>query len=317
MTEAAPAPDPRIIRDHLVRRALTAAGLSEAVTFGFIEEDTARAFAPDGEADALVAVANPLSAKFAMLRPSLLPGLVDAVAHNRRHGRRDVGLFEIGARFTAKDGETRGVGVAWTGSPAPEHWSGASREVDFFDVKGVIERVCALLDSSARLQPITVPFLVPGQAASVAAGETSLGVVGLVSPDIVESRGAPRQDRIFVAELNLDRLVAGRSDGGQGVRPLPRHPFVVRDLSILVVDTLPAEIIRGTIQAAAEQGSAPLVATTFFDRYRGAGVAPGTVSVSVRLTFQAPDRTLTDAEVQESFEGILAALVGEHGAVQR
>jgi phenylalanyl-tRNA synthetase beta chain len=162
-----------------------------------------------------------------------------------------------------------------------------------------------------------VPFLVPGQAASVAAGETSLGVVGLVSPGIVESRGAPRQDRIFVAELNLDRLVAVRSDGGQGVRPLPRHPFVVRDLSILVADTLPAEIIRGTIQAAAEQGSAPLVATTFFDRYTGAGVAPGTVSVSVRLTFQAPDRTLTDAEVQESFEGILAALVGEHGAVQR
>jgi phenylalanyl-tRNA synthetase beta chain len=317
MTQAAPAPDSRINRDHLVRRALTAAGLSEAVTFGFIEEDTARAFAPDGEADALVAVANPLSATFATLRPSLLPGLIDAVAHNRRHGRRDVGLFEIGARFTTKGGETRGVGVAWTGSPAPEHWSGASREVDFFDVKGVIERVCALFDSSARLQPITVPFLVPGQSASVAAGGTSLGVVGLVSPAIVESRGAPRQDRIFVAELNLDRLVAERSDGGQGVRPLPRHPFVVRDLSILVADTLPAEIIRGTIQAAAERGSAPLVATTFFDRYKGAGVATGTVSVSVRLTFQAPDRTLTDAEVQECFEGILAALTGEHGAVQR
>jgi phenylalanyl-tRNA synthetase beta chain len=98
---------------------------------------------------------------------------------------------------------------------------------------------------------------------------------------------------------------------------LPRHPFVQRDLSILVADTLPAEIIRGTIQAAAEAGPAPLVATAFFDRYTGTGVSPGAVSVSVRLTFQARDRTLTDAEVQESFEGILAALVGEHGAVQR
>jgi len=98
---------------------------------------------------------------------------------------------------------------------------------------------------------------------------------------------------------------------------LPRHPFILRDLSILVADTLPAEIIRGTIQAAAEAGPAPLVATAFFDRYTGTGVTPGAVSVSVRLTFQARDRTLTDAEVQESFEGILAALVGEHGAVQR
>jgi phenylalanyl-tRNA synthetase beta chain len=317
MRDTAPAPDPRIARDQLVRRGLTAAGLSEAVTFGFVEADAARAFAPAGEEDALVAVANPLSAKFAVLRPSLLPGLVDAVAHNRRHGRRDVGLFEIGARFTTTDGETRGVGVAWTGSPSPEHWSAASREVDFFDVKGVIERVCALLDSSVRLQPVTVPFLVPGQAASVLAGETWLGIVGLASPAIVESRGAPRQDRIYVAELNLDRLAAARSAGGQRVRALPRHPFVVRDLSILVADTLPAEIIRGTIQAAAEAGPAPLVATAFFDRYTGTGVAPGAVSVSVRLTFQAHDRTLTDAEVQESFEGILAALVGEHGAVQR
>jgi phenylalanyl-tRNA synthetase beta chain len=317
MRETAPTPDPRIARDQLVRRALTAAGLWEAVTFGFVEADAAQAFAPGGEADALVGVANPLSAKFAMLRPSLLPGLVDAVAHNRRHGRRDVGLFEIGARFTTNGGETRGVGIAWTGSPAPEHWSGASRELDFFDVKGVIEQVCALLDSTVRLQPITVPFLVPGQAASVLAGETTLGVAGLVSPAIVESRGAPRQDRIFVAELNLDWLAAARRDGDQRVRALPRHPFVVRDLSILVADTLPAEIIRGTIQAAAEAGPAPLVATAFFDRYTGTGVAPGAVSVSVRLTFQAPDRTLTDAEVQESFEGTLAALVGKHGAVQR
>jgi phenylalanyl-tRNA synthetase beta chain len=316
LRETAQAPDPRIARDQLVRRALTAAGLSEAVTFGFVEADAARPFAPGGE-DALVRVANPLSAKFALLRPSLLPGLVDAVAHNRRHGRRDVGLFEIGARFTTTDGETRGVGVAWTGSPAPEHWSVASREIDFFDVKGVIELVCALLDSSVRLQPITMPFLVPGQAARVLAGDTLLGMLGLVSPAIVESRGAPRQDRIFVAELNLDRLAATRSDGGHRVRALPRHPFVVRDLSILVSDTLPAEIIRGTIQAAAEAGPAPLVATTFFDRYTGAGVAPGAVSVSVRLTFQARDRTLTDAEVQESFERILAALVKEHGAVQR
>jgi phenylalanyl-tRNA synthetase beta chain len=318
MRETAPAPDPRIARDQLVRRALTAAGLSEAVTFGFVETDAAQAFAPGGDEGAPVGVANPLSAKFATLRPSLLPGLIDAVAHNRRHGRRDVGLFEIGARFTTKGGETRGVGVAWTGSPAPEHWSAASREVDFFDIKGVIEQVCALVDSSARLQPIaTVPFLVSGQAASVLAGETTLGVAGLLSPAIVESRGAPRQDRIFVAELNLDRLAAARRDGDQRVRALPRHPFVVRDLSILVADTLPAEIIRGTIQAAAEAGPAPLLATAFFDRYTGKGVAPGAVSVSVRLTFQAPDRTLTDAEVQESFEGILTALAAEHGAVQR
>src|SRR3954451_19890530 len=132
LTAPAPAPDPRIRRDQLVRRALTGAGFSEAVTFGFIEAKAAELFTPPGGDGAahgsavagdLVRVANPLSGKFDTLRPSLLPGLVDAVAHNRRHGRRDIRLFEIGTRF-APQGETRGVAIAWTGGGTVEHWSG-------------------------------------------------------------------------------------------------------------------------------------------------------------------------------------------------
>src|SRR5205823_11365022 len=105
------ASDPRIAADQLVRRILTALGFSEAVTFGFIESSAAAAF-PPRNGGARVSVANPLSAKFEVLRPSLLPGLIDAVAHNRRHGRRDVALFEIGARFDTATGETCAVAFA-------------------------------------------------------------------------------------------------------------------------------------------------------------------------------------------------------------
>ncbi len=323
---AAPPPDPRVARDELVRRTLTAAGLSEAVTFGFIEAKAARPFIAD--AGTLVGVANPLSGKFDTMRPSLLPGLVDAVSHNRRHGRRDVGLFEIGARFTQSDGETRGVAAVWTGVPE-EHWSSPAREVDFFDVKGAAEQLCELVGVAARVEPATEPFLVAGQSATVIAGSTPVGLIGLLAPAIAEARGAPKQDKIFVFELNLDRLWSVAHDLSAvltetltvteqvNVRPLPRHPHVVRDLSIVVADTLPAEIIRGTIQRAGTGGAAPLVAATFFDRYKGKGLAPDAVSLSVRLTFQASDRTLTDAEVLDSFDRILAALVKEHRAVQR
>jgi phenylalanyl-tRNA synthetase beta chain len=100
-------------------------------------------------------------------------------------------------------------------------------------------------------------------------------------------------------------------------QPLPRFPSVVRDLSIVVANTLPAEIIRGTILAAGRDLPAPLTALSFFDRYQGKGVPPGAVSLSVRLTFQAAERTLTDADVQQSVETILAALVREHAARQR
>jgi phenylalanyl-tRNA synthetase beta chain len=318
MSVAAPPPDARIPRDHLVRRVLTAAGLSEAVTFGFIDSEAAHAFAAGDDTSAtLVGVANPLSAKFDTLRASLLPGLVDAVSHNRRHGRRDVALFEIGARFTKAAGETRGVGMAWTGAATPEHWSAAPREVDFFDMSGVVERLCDALGAPLRLTPGTAPYLVEGQAAMVLAGDLPVGLVGLLLPALAERRGAPRQDRIFVAEVNLDRLPVAAAKALEKVRALPRHPSVVRDLSIVVADTLPAENIRGTIQAASEQAPAPLVSIAFFDRYQGKGVAAGAVSLSVRLTFQAADRTLTDADVQLSFDRILDALVREHNAVQR
>ena len=121
----------------------------------------------------------------------------------------------------------------------------------------------------------------------------------------------------MVAELNLDLLTRARVAAGDAAMPLPRHPFVVRDLSIVVSSGLPAEIIRGTILAAGRTLPAPLVASSFFDRYQGKGVPDGAVSLSIRLTFQAADRTLTDGEVQQSIEMILAALVREHKAVQR
>jgi phenylalanyl-tRNA synthetase beta chain len=318
MTAAAPAPDGTVLRDRLARRVLTAAGLSEAITFGITESSATAAFSRAAGA-AVVAVANPLSAKFDALRVSLIPGLVDAVAHNRRHGRRDVALFEVGSRF-APEGESRGVALAWTGAAAPEHWSHPPREVDLFDLKGIVERLCTLVGVDVRFAPITEPFLVAGQAAQVVAGDVAVGLIGLVAPPIVESRGAPRQDKVFVAELNLDQLAALSTPPDDLVRPLPRFPSVVRDLSMVVADTLPAEIIRGTIHAAAARTSgdaAPLVSVSFFDRYQGKGVAEGSVSLSARLTFQAADRTLTDAEVQHSVDEILAALVREHGAVQR
>ena len=333
VTRPALAPDPRVGRDQLVRRTLTGAGFSEAITFGFIEAKAAELFLsgetkPQSQApaaappvDPLVRIANPLSAKFDTLRLSLMPGLVDAVAHNRRHGRRDVRLFEIGTRF-APDGETRAVAFAWTGSGGGEHWSGGARDVDFFDIKGVAEHLCDVLGVPVRVEPRREPFLVAGQTAAILVADGAekgkeIGIAGQIAPAVADARGLPRQDRVFAAELSLDVLWRSRSTPFDAARALPRHPQVVRDLSIVVGDTLPAEIIRGTILAAGRDVPAPLVAANFFDRYQGQGVPQGAVSLSIRLTFQAADRTLTDAEIQKSVEAILAALVEQHAAVQR
>jgi phenylalanyl-tRNA synthetase beta chain len=149
---------------------MTAAGFSEAMTFGFVASAAAAPFAPEGE---LVPIANPLSENFAVLRPSALPSLVDAVAHNRRREQRDVRLFEVGARFSRSAGERRSLACAWTGAASLEHWSGGARDVDFFDMKGIVERVGEALRLEVTTGTHRESWLVPGRSAAVRAANRS------------------------------------------------------------------------------------------------------------------------------------------------
>lgn len=308
--QAPPPSDPRIARDRKVRQALLGAGCSEAITFAFIEQ---RAAAPFLHGDPPLALANPLSELFAVMRPSLLPGLIDAVSHNRRHGRRDVQLFEIGTRFSPR-GESRSAAIAWTGLASADHWGGHRRAVDFFDLKGLIERICAGFGASPDLTPLTCPYLVEGRAADVHVHGQWVGRLGQVTPDWLDLRELPRADEVYVAELDLDALSSAAAATDLRVVPLPRHPAVVRDVSILVPDGLSAADVFATIRQAAP---ATLADLQLFDRYQGRGIPDGQVSLSLRLTFRAADRTLTDAEVQEAMQAVLQALVQTHGAVQR
>ncbi len=306
----APGPsDARIVRDARVRRTLLAAGFSEAITFAFIDETSAAPFAAGSP---LVRLANPLSETFAVMRPSLLPGLVAAVGHNRRHEQRDVQLFEIATAFSPA-GERRSLGAAWTGAAAGDHWSGHRRDADLFDVTGLAEAVLAGFELAPTFEPADPGWLVPGRAARVVAGGEPVGTVGLLAPAIADAHDVPRGDAVYVAELDLDRLTALAPRASTRVEPIPRFPSIVRDVSLLVPDTLSAATVRDTMRAAAPP---TLVAVREFDRYQGQGTPPGTVSVSLRFTFRAADRTLTDDEVAAALQRMVAA-AGSLGALQR
>ena len=303
--------DPRITRARQLRAVMTGAGFSEANSFGFIGRSLAVPFG--GEHD-LVAIANPLSENFAVLRPSVLPGLVAAVAHNRHREQRDVRLFEIGSRFTRSGGERRAIAAVWSGMSGGDHWAGGTRPVDFFDIKGVAERIGGALGLDVRTEPAAESWLVAGRAAALIDGEKQIGYVGLLSPAVGEQHGLAAADSVFGLELDLDAaeaVVAGRTTH---VEALPRFPSVSRDISILVDETLRAAEVRQTIRQAA---SATLVRVREFDRYQGKGIPDGKVSLSLRLTFRSPDRTLTDAEVQKAMDDVLSALKTRHDAVQR
>ncbi len=311
LTDAPPPMDPRIAQARELRAAMTGAGFSEAVTFGFVAEAAAAAFAPDGD---IVPIANPLSETFAVLRPSVLPGLIDAVSHNRRRERRDVRLFEIGARFSRTEGERRVIACAWTGTVGGDHWSTPNRSVDFFDLAGASDRICQVLRVEPRTVPADTGWLVAGRSAALLLDDTRIGLLGQLAPEVAERHGLPPGEAVYVLEIDLDAVAIGKVAEELTVEPLPRYPSVLRDISILVSDALPAADARRTIQEAAPP---ILVRIREFDRYQGKGVPPGQVSLSLRLTFRSPERTLTDAEVQQATDAVLAALRERHGAVQR
>ena len=316
LAAAQPDPDPAIRRERVLKELLTASGFSEAMTFAFIEREAALPFCDPGTEPA--AIANPLSEKYAVLRPSLLPGLIDACAHNRRRGRKDVRLFETGSRFDPRGGEGRAAAAVWSGAADEAHWSTGARGVDFFDIKGVVERACTPYGVRLEFVATKSPFLAPGRAAEACAtvGGTgvSIGVLGQLLPSLAEARGFPAAEELYVAEMDTAALFSIAAGDDLRAESLPRFPSIARDLSILVPDTLPASTVRGTIRSSAPP---TLVSIVEFDRYTGKGVRAEQVSLSLRLTFRAPDRTLTDDEVQQAMAEIVAALKRSHGAEQR
>jgi phenylalanyl-tRNA synthetase beta chain len=303
--------DPRITRTRQLRTILTGAGFSEANTFGFIARSAAAPFADE---DALVAIANPLSENFGVLRPSVLPGLVGAVAYNRHREQRDIRFFEIGARFR-RSGEGRSLAAVWAGATGGDHWGGGTRPVDFFDIKGVVERIVLAMGlPHCRCEPGGPAWFLPGRAATLMIEGMPCGSLGLLSPAIGEHHGLSAADAVYALELDVDLLETFASQLHTAVQPLPRFPSVARDISILVDEALPAAEVRQTISDAAP---ALLARIREFDRYQGKGVPEGKVSLSLRLTFRSPDRTLTDAEVQKAMDDVLRAVREKHGAVQR
>jgi phenylalanyl-tRNA synthetase beta chain len=294
-----------VVRGRQVRRLLGGAGLQEAATFTFID---ARAAAPFLPAADQVAITNPLSEKFAVMRPSLVPGLLESLEYNRNRQAAGVRLFEVGSVFSKAAGERACVGWVLTG-PRQEHWSERGALIDFSDTKGVAELLAAGLGTTIEVAPgDDRPWLTPGQRANLIAGAVLAGWIGRLA------HTDPAADPVLAGEIDLDVLTRSAAGRPLAIAPLARFPMSVRDISILVDERLPAGKVRGTIRTSAPP---TLVSIREFDRYQGKGVPDGQVSLSLRLTFQSVDRTLLDTEVQQAVDEIVAALAREHHATLR
>jgi phenylalanyl-tRNA synthetase beta chain len=278
-------PDPEErLGDMAVRGQLASRGWFEAVTLAFVDGELLERWGMGGQG---VALANPLSAELAVMRPSLLPGLLQALAHNRARQQEHIRLFEL-ARTYASDVETPRLGLVACGLATAEQWGVPARPMDLYDLKGDIEALIAQGGEPARwsFDATGLPaFLHPGRSARVLRNGKPAGFLGSLHPSL--ARALDAGDDILVAELDMTAL---------GQRRLPRaaaigkFPQVRRDIAV----DMPEDVAWASAEAAVRAALGPtLREVRLFDRYVGKGVEAGRKSLAMGLILQDDSRTLT------------------------
>lgn len=317
-------------RADVARRALAAAGISEAITYGFQSAERAAALrlaATDRRAQP-IAVRNPMSIDQAVMRTSLLPNLVAAVARNQSYGRGDVALFEVGSVFLRKGervtegpmhelaDEPRIAAGVLAGNRPGQIGNGAPW--DAFDAKALaLETIRAVAGSELRVRvspTSAIPYLHPGIAGelaieTVAGDRLVIGCFGEVHPDVREKLGVA--GTVYAFEVELDKLPLAQP---AQMRAIPRFPGSERDVSLLLAKDITAGRVLDVIEGANE---ALVTRVRLLEDYRDAKLGAGMKSMLWSIAYRAPDRTLTDVEVDRAHEAIVVRLVESLPAQRR
>ena len=296
------------VHDQLAesRRILTGLGLYEAQGQTLISETAARLVAsPD---IAPVPLQHPLSADMNVLRPSLLPCLLDVLHHNASHKNNDIAVFELGRVFNQAGGavrESRRLAIALTGMRSAPFWTGTERDAKFdnYDLKGFLEEYFeqfGLRGFTFVRRAESTPFYL--ESALIQLGKNTLGELGQLSPQI--ARQYDLRDAVFMAELNFDQILSRRVPS-RSYKPLPAFPTVRRDIAMLLDETVSHEAVLTAVKQAKPQN---LETVELFDVFRGKNIPAGQKSAAYAFTYRNADRTLIDAEVNAAHDKLVLAL---------
>ncbi|MEQ9336946.1 MAG: phenylalanine--tRNA ligase subunit beta, partial [Miltoncostaeaceae bacterium] len=303
--------------ERRLSRLLADIGLSEAVTHHQVPESDADALglAPDDPRRDVVRMAYPMSAEMAVMRRSMLPGLLRAVARNQSHQRADGGLFEIGRTYAPDaDGtadERSWVATVQFGRVGTDGWRSESRPADVFTATGLAQALARAAGVGLETRPNAAPYFHPVRQARLVAAhdpEATVAWAAEVHPRVL--RAFDVEGPVAAVVLDLDALVRlSRAEPARFV-DLLSVPVSTRDLAVVVDEGVAA----GDLVAAARAAGAPLVReVSVFDRYAGEQVGEGRVSLALRMTLADPGRTLTDEEIEGAVGAVRAALE-ERGA---
>jgi len=297
-----------------LRNILTGFGFQEILTYSLVSLERLQKPSPKLELKIPpLKVANPMTREQEYLRTSLRAGLLATLAHNQKFEQAGIRLFEIGKVFLPRGKdlpeEREMLCAVLSGSRAELSWQADKEPLDFFDAKGVVENLLNQLGLKASFDTGDDEILFPGRGADIIVEDDRVGIVGEVHPRVAQAFELSGATDLI--EVDLEKVLA-KLTGTKEYQPIPRVPSVPRDIALVVDEQVSYRTVEEIIQ------SFPLVTeVTLFDLYRGNQIPKGKKSFAIRIIYQSPKHTLTDEEVDQTQEQMLARLHQELGATLR
>ncbi|MGC8861873.1 MAG: phenylalanine--tRNA ligase subunit beta [Armatimonadota bacterium] len=305
---------PEGVFSEKLRRILISSGCQEALTHSLTDSRLAELA---GKADQVLRVRNPLSDELDSMRAALAPNLLQVIARNQAFGSASLAVFEIGKIYGLRDGEIwekRSLAAAMVGELWKSAWSlpAEALTADFFWCKGMVEGVLEGLSiTGASFAPVRDPLLHPTRAAKVSVEGRDIGLLGEVSPEVVEFFEIKGRPCVF--ELDFEALMELAPES-PSYRPLPRYPALYRHLAVVAREDIAYEEIRNVVLTS---GGPLIEKVSLLDVYKGPQIGPDQRSLTLSMVFRSPEKTLTDDEVNAIVDRVREALGRDLGATFR
>ncbi len=316
LARAAMRSQPEAVRSlHALRARMASQDYFEVINYSFVDESWERELI--GNADP-IKLLNPIASQMAVMRSSLIPGMLANIQYNASHKADRVRVFELGKVFardaTVADGELSVAGIsqplrlagAAFGGASPEQWASPKRVADFFDVKADL---AAVLPDNVRFETAEHALLHPGRSARIVHNGATLGWLGELHPKHLarfELSSAPIVFELDVAPLQQLPVISHVA--------VSKQPLVRRDMALVVANSVNSDALTRSLR---EQAPPYVRSVEVFDVYRGAGLPEGAKSVAIRVLMQDTERTLADAEIEGACQQMINAAKQQHGATLR
>ncbi len=303
--------DKKMIFKRNLRDAFIAQGLSEVITYTLINPMILQKTLLDHLPS--LKVQNPITQDQEVLRPALLPSLLPVLLFNVNHGIKEIQFFELGEVYSPSGEEIEKVGILLTGRRTQDWRVLNKEEVDFFDMKGILENIFDKFRiKDVGYLPESQPFYAQDQSVQIRIQEQVLGTVGKIQPEILRMWDIKLKN-VYFAQLDIETLFHQR-ESVRRYQAISEYPRVIRDISLAVKDQETFDELKKTALTIVPEN---LTAVNLMEQYLGEKIPSGYRGLTLSLVYQSPSRTLTDIEVNALHEKICQAFVERYGAIIR